>query len=285
MTGGGDLQEEHGDPAGHGRPHLLPLRHRLPHRSSCHRASQAWCASSSGWRPCPWPGWDLSTMPSWCSRKFQLDLNLESLGADFYTGNLHKWCFAPRGAAFLWVAAKHRESIEPLVTSHLYKQDLTDQFFMQARICCTLSLSSIWITIIITNTQYGQYTKIITQLGDQLSSRAQWTRRATWAAAPRSRSTSGWEVAPPWWSTPSLSWTGLSRCSVTLLAHQCFPFLQICRYVPIKLLSTSNSRVECAMYNTKCTNFTCFVSRKLLFDIMITNPYLHSASLIILTKL
>ena len=50
-------------------------------------------------------------------------------------------------------------------------------------------------------------------------------------------------------------------------------------------LSTSNSRVECAMYNTKCTNFTCFVSRKFLFDIMITNPYLHSASLIILTKL
>ena len=64
------------------------------------------------------------------------------------------------------MAAKHRESIEPLVTSHLYKQDLTDQFFMQARNCCTLSLSCIWITIIITNTQYGQYTKIIIQLGD-----------------------------------------------------------------------------------------------------------------------
>ena len=129
------------------------------------------------------------------------------------------------------------------------------------------------------------YKDYIIHLADQLSSRAQWTRRATSAAVPHSRSTSGWEVAPPWWSTPSLCWTGLSRCSVTLLAHQCFPFLQICRYVPIKLLSTSNSRVECAMYNTKCTNFTCFVSRKFLFDIMITNPYLHSASLIILIKL
>jgi len=71
----------------------------------------------------------------------QLDLDLETLGADFYTGNLHKWCFAPRGSAFLWVAPKHRESIQPLVTSHLYKQDLTDQFFMQGSMDQTSYLS------------------------------------------------------------------------------------------------------------------------------------------------
>ena len=78
------------------------------------------------------------------SHAFQLDLDLENLGADFYTGNLHKWCFAPRGAAFLWIAPKHRESIEPLVTSHLYKQDLTDQFFMQGSMdqSCYLSCSA-----------------------------------------------------------------------------------------------------------------------------------------------
>jgi len=61
----------------------------------------------------------------------QVELNLEDIGADFYTGNLHKWCFAPKGCAFLWVSSKHRDSLEPLVTSHLYKQDLQDQFFMQ----------------------------------------------------------------------------------------------------------------------------------------------------------
>jgi selenocysteine lyase/cysteine desulfurase len=61
----------------------------------------------------------------------QLELNLEKLGADFYTGNLHKWCFAPRGSAFLWVNQKHRDSIQPLVTSHNYKQDFTLQFFFQ----------------------------------------------------------------------------------------------------------------------------------------------------------
>lgn len=61
----------------------------------------------------------------------QLELDLEDIGADFYTGNLHKWCYAPKGAAFLWVSDRHRESLQPLVTSHLYKRSLQDQFFMQ----------------------------------------------------------------------------------------------------------------------------------------------------------
>jgi len=61
----------------------------------------------------------------------QLPLDLDILGADFYTGNLHKWCFAPRGCAFLWVSPEHRNSLQPLVTSHLYKQSMADQFFMQ----------------------------------------------------------------------------------------------------------------------------------------------------------
>lgn len=61
----------------------------------------------------------------------QLQLNLEELGADFYTGNLHKWCYAPRGCAFLWIHPKHRQNIQPLITSHFYKRDLCHQFFMQ----------------------------------------------------------------------------------------------------------------------------------------------------------
>merc|ERR1712123_184526 len=61
----------------------------------------------------------------------QLPLNLENIGADFYTGNLHKWCYAPRGCAFLWVTPEHRDRIQPLITSHLYKKDMVDQFFMQ----------------------------------------------------------------------------------------------------------------------------------------------------------
>eukprot|EP00092_Neocalanus_flemingeri_P028528 GFUD01030980.1.p1 GENE.GFUD01030980.1~~GFUD01030980.1.p1 ORF type:complete len:400 (+),score=104.55 GFUD01030980.1:98-1297(+) len=73
----------------------------------------------------------------------QLPLDLENLGADFYTGNLHKWCYAPRGCAFLWVSPEHRDSIQPLVTSHLYKQDMTDQFFMQGCLDHTPYLCSV----------------------------------------------------------------------------------------------------------------------------------------------
>lgn len=47
----------------------------------------------------------------------QLDLDLETLGADVYTGNGHKWLGAPKGAAFLWARPEHHEWIAPLVIS------------------------------------------------------------------------------------------------------------------------------------------------------------------------
>lgn len=46
-----------------------------------------------------------------------LDLDLERAGADFYLGDLHKWCCAPRGAAVLHVAARWRAGMRPLVAS------------------------------------------------------------------------------------------------------------------------------------------------------------------------
>lgn len=46
-----------------------------------------------------------------------LDVDVTALGADFWTGNLHKWAFAPRGTAVLHVAAPQRARVLPLVAS------------------------------------------------------------------------------------------------------------------------------------------------------------------------
>ncbi len=46
-----------------------------------------------------------------------LDVDLGALDADFWFGNLHKWAFAPRPAAVLAAAPRHRSAIQPLIVS------------------------------------------------------------------------------------------------------------------------------------------------------------------------
>jgi isopenicillin-N epimerase len=53
----------------------------------------------------------------------QIPLNLDSLGADFYGGNLHKWLCAPKGAGFLFARPEVQPLLKPFVVSWGYESD------------------------------------------------------------------------------------------------------------------------------------------------------------------
>jgi isopenicillin-N epimerase len=55
-------------------------------------------------------------------------LDIESLGADWFVGNLHKWAFAPRACGFVWVAPAHRASLHPPVISWGLDAGLAQEF-------------------------------------------------------------------------------------------------------------------------------------------------------------
>jgi isopenicillin-N epimerase len=58
----------------------------------------------------------------------QIELDLPALGADYVTGNAHKWLFAPKGTAFLWARRDRQSGLHPTTISHGLGQGFTAEF-------------------------------------------------------------------------------------------------------------------------------------------------------------
>lgn len=57
-----------------------------------------------------------------------VDVDLNSLRADWYAGNCHKWLCAPKGCAFLWTSKARQEATHPTVISHGFGQGYMEEF-------------------------------------------------------------------------------------------------------------------------------------------------------------
>ncbi|MGE0118255.1 MAG: aminotransferase class V-fold PLP-dependent enzyme [Dongiaceae bacterium] len=57
-----------------------------------------------------------------------LDLDVAALGADWVSGNVHKWLFAPKGCGFLWARRALQGDLHPTVISHGFEQGFANEF-------------------------------------------------------------------------------------------------------------------------------------------------------------
>lgn len=89
-----------------------PTALRLPVEAICHRAREA----------------GILTVIDGAHTPGQIALDLPAIGADFYTGNGHKWLSSPKGSAFLYTRRECQHLIEPLVVGWGWGEERTMSF-------------------------------------------------------------------------------------------------------------------------------------------------------------
>jgi isopenicillin-N epimerase len=57
-----------------------------------------------------------------------IGVDIPTLGADWYTGNLHKWAWSPRSSGILWAAPERQTALRPTVISWGLDQGLAAEF-------------------------------------------------------------------------------------------------------------------------------------------------------------
>jgi isopenicillin-N epimerase len=58
----------------------------------------------------------------------QVPLDMRALGADWYTGNCHKWLCAAKGCAFLYARPDRQEDLHPTTVSHGFGKGYLEEF-------------------------------------------------------------------------------------------------------------------------------------------------------------
>ena len=58
----------------------------------------------------------------------QIEFDVTAIGADWVTGNCHKWLFAPKGSAFLYASKEAAPFTRPLIVSHFIAEGFPSGF-------------------------------------------------------------------------------------------------------------------------------------------------------------